>query len=144
MKTQLLKSIFQSVKCLVLISTILLSSYSYASEPKEIDWEDLIPWTAMFNPSEVKFNKKLDDKEVKIPGYILPLDIIGRDINTFLLVPYIGACIHVPAPLLIRLFMLKLKNHGKDLLGGNLCTLQVRLKSKTITLRNLQLLDMNL
>ena len=28
MKTQLLKSIFQSVKCLVLISTILLSSYS--------------------------------------------------------------------------------------------------------------------
>ena len=52
----------------------------------------------MFNPSEVKFNKKLDDKEVRIPGYILPLDIIGRDINTFLLVPYIGACIHVPAP----------------------------------------------
>ena len=93
MKTQPLKSIFLSIKCIVLISAILLSSFSYASEPKEIDWEDLIPWTAMFNPSEVKFNKKLDDKEVRIPGYILPLDIIGRDINTFLLVPYIGACI---------------------------------------------------
>jgi len=98
MKTQLSKSISLSIKCLVLTSTILLSSFSYASEPKEIDWEDLIPWTAMFNPSEVKFNKKLDDKEVRIPGYILPLDIIGREINTFLLVPYIGACIHVPAP----------------------------------------------
>ena len=98
MKTQPLKSIFLSIKCIVLISAILLSSFSYASEPKEIDWEDLIPWTSMFNPSEVKFNKKLDDKEVRIPGYILPLDIIGRDINTFLLVPYIGACIHVPAP----------------------------------------------
>ena len=98
MKTQLSKSIFISIKCLVLTLTILLSSFSYASEPKEIDWEDLIPWTAMFNPSEVKFNKKLNDKEVRIPGYILPLDIIGREINTFLLVPYIGACIHVPAP----------------------------------------------
>ena len=64
MKTKLSKSIFLSIKCLVLTSIILLSSFSYASEPKEIDWEDLIPWTAMFNPSEVKFNKKLDDKEV--------------------------------------------------------------------------------
>ena len=70
MKTQPLKSIFLSIKCIVLISAILLSSFSYASEPKEIDWEDLIPWTSMFNPSEVKFNKKLDDKEVRIPGYI--------------------------------------------------------------------------
>ena len=50
------------------------------------------------NRTKVKFNKNLEDKEVKIPGYVLPLDMYGRGINTFLLVPYIGACIHVPPP----------------------------------------------
>lgn len=41
----------------------------------------------------------LDNKEVKLPGYIVPLDM--RDdgaITEFLLVPYFGACVHVPPP----------------------------------------------
>ena len=82
---------------LILISTISLTSSSNAT-PKEISWDDLIPWTAVFDPSEVKFNEKLNNKEVKIPGYIIPLEYEGQDIKTFLLVPYIGACIHVPPP----------------------------------------------
>ena len=80
---------------LIIFIFIPLSAYS---APKEIDWDDLIPWTSVFSPGEVKFNKNLEDKEVKIPGYVLPLDVYGRGINTFLLVPYIGACIHVPPP----------------------------------------------
>ena len=80
---------------LIIFIFIPLSAYS---APKEIDWDDLIPWTSVFSPGEVKFNKNLEDKEVKIPGYVLPLDMYGRGINTFLLVPYIGACIHVPPP----------------------------------------------
>ena len=80
---------------LIIFTFIPLSAYS---APKEIDWNDLIPWTSVFSPGEVKFNKNLEDKEVKIPGYVLPLDMYGRGINTFLLVPYIGACIHVPPP----------------------------------------------
>ena len=85
----------RKLKLLILLVTLL--STAAHSAPKEIDWNDLIPWTAVFSPGEVKFNKSLEDKEVKIPGYVLPLDLIGRDITTFLLVPYIGACIHVPA-----------------------------------------------
>ena len=85
-------------KLKLLILLISLISTAAHSAPKEIDWDDLIPWTAVFSPGEVKFNKSLVDKEVKIPGYVLPLDMLGRDINSFLLVPYIGACIHVPPP----------------------------------------------
>ncbi|WXL26519.1 DUF3299 domain-containing protein [Ectopseudomonas mendocina] len=41
----------------------------------------------------------LDGQEVKLPGYIVPLDVTeeGR-VTEFLLVPYFGACIHVPPP----------------------------------------------
>ncbi len=41
----------------------------------------------------------LDGQAVKLPGYIVPLDITdeGRVVE-FLLVPYYGACIHVPPP----------------------------------------------
>ena len=85
-------------KLKLLILVISLMSTAAHPAPKEIDWNDLIPWTAVFSPGEVKFNKSLVDKEVKIPGYVLPLDMFGRDINSFLLVPYIGACIHVPPP----------------------------------------------
>ena len=85
-------------KLKLLILLISLMSTAAHSAPKEIDWDDLIPWTAIFSPGEVKFNQSLVDKEVKIPGYVLPLDMFGRDINSFLLVPYIGACIHVPPP----------------------------------------------
>ena len=82
---------------LILISIISITTPS-AANPIEIGWDDLIPWTAVLNPSEVKFNEKLNNKEVKIPGYIIPLEYEGLDIKTFLLVPYIGACIHVPPP----------------------------------------------
>lgn len=41
----------------------------------------------------------LDGQAVKLPGYIVPLDVTdeGR-VTEFLLVPYFGACIHVPPP----------------------------------------------
>jgi uncharacterized protein len=44
-------------------------------------------------------NKQLDGASVKIPGFIVPLDI-GKDglVSEFFLVPYFGACIHVPPP----------------------------------------------
>lgn len=42
---------------------------------------------------------ELNGQQVKLPGYIVPLDVTdeGRVIE-FLLVPYFGACIHVPPP----------------------------------------------
>lgn len=42
--------------------------------------------------------KELDGKLVKLPGFILPLDFESTAVSEFLLVPYVGACIHVPPP----------------------------------------------
>jgi hypothetical protein len=35
---------------------------------------------------------------VRLPGYMLPLEFDGTAVKTFILVPYVGACIHVPPP----------------------------------------------
>lgn len=43
-------------------------------------------------------NDKLDNKWIKLPGFIAPLDIKDGKVTRFLLVPYFGACIHVPPP----------------------------------------------
>ncbi len=40
----------------------------------------------------------LDGQNVRIPGYLLPLDASGGKVTEFLLVPYVGACIHAPPP----------------------------------------------
>jgi hypothetical protein len=31
-----------------------------------------------------------------MPGYPLPLELSGKEVTEFLLVPYVGACIHPP------------------------------------------------
>ncbi len=38
------------------------------------------------------------DQQVMIDGYVLPLTTEGRNVTSFLLVPWVGACIHTPAP----------------------------------------------
>ena len=40
----------------------------------------------------------LDGKPIRMPGYLLPLNFSPDGQNEFLLVPYLGACIHVPPP----------------------------------------------
>ena len=89
--------------------------------PREIDWDELLPKDARARFSggppppthdtlgegglaaqqvmDFSVNKDLDGAEIKIPGFIVPLDI-GKDglVSEFFLVPYFGACIHVPPP----------------------------------------------
>ncbi|MEK9722613.1 MAG: DUF3299 domain-containing protein, partial [Rhodospirillaceae bacterium] len=40
----------------------------------------------------------LNGQVVQMPGYALPLEFTEKAINKFLLVPYVGACIHSPPP----------------------------------------------
>lgn len=78
----------------------------------ELYWEDLIPEgyvpsndvpvidhtnpMAQSSPN-APVRKDLDGKTVRIPGFVVPLE--GDDtITEFLLVPFFGACIHVPPP----------------------------------------------
>lgn len=45
-------------------------------------------------------NPAMNGKKVKIPGFISPLEVDDKKgmVKDFLLVPYFGACIHVPPP----------------------------------------------
>ena len=43
-------------------------------------------------------NKTLDKTEVSISGYLLPLNYVDEKTTEFLLVPWVGACIHTPPP----------------------------------------------
>lgn len=93
---------------------------------KETTWEALVPagWDPMrelagldFNtlgdsdPRAIKALEKLrkewdnapvvaalNGNRIRIPGFVVPLDVQKRRVTEFLLVPYYGACIHTPPP----------------------------------------------
>lgn len=35
---------------------------------------------------------------VRLPGFIVPIDYSGTGVTAFILVPFVGACVHVPPP----------------------------------------------
>lgn len=41
---------------------------------------------------------ELHGQQVKLPGFVVPLEGDGVELSEFFLVPYYGACIHVPPP----------------------------------------------
>ncbi|WP_242671328.1 DUF3299 domain-containing protein [Hylemonella gracilis] len=43
-------------------------------------------------------NARMDEVAVRLSGYAVPLEKNAEGITEFLLVPYFGACIHVPPP----------------------------------------------
>ena len=49
-----------------------------------------------FNNAPV--NELLNGEMIRLPGFVAPLDYADEFITEFLLVPYFGACIHVPPP----------------------------------------------
>ena len=53
---------------------------------------------------------QLDGKEVRLPGYALPLEHKGTAVKEMLLVPYLGACIHTPPPPPNQMVFVRLEN----------------------------------
>tara|TARA_B100001094_G_scaffold182464_1_gene176868 strand:- start:283 stop:786 length:504 start_codon:yes stop_codon:yes gene_type:complete len=109
-----------SRRTLIKISTaiIALPRVVSAAAPREITWDDLIPpgvpyseiiaegeldeendyWRPIFDENSTKLNPALADAYIKMPGFIIPIDISADGVTSFILVPYVGACIHVPPP----------------------------------------------
>lgn len=91
---------------------------AFASAPREITWDDLIPpglpypeiigegemdfindtWNPIFDENATKLNETLNGAYIRMPGFIIPLEIGAEGVTDFVLVPYVGACIHTPPP----------------------------------------------
>lgn len=59
---------------------------------------DIKRLVAKYQEIQTSVVEALNGQQIRIPGYFLPLEISGTKVTEFLLVPYIGACIHVPPP----------------------------------------------
>lgn len=94
--------------------------------PRTLTWEELVPkdWDPMAlfrdkptaliregSSAERELMKEMREvwdkaptredlkgQRVRLPGYVVPLDLVGDKLQDFLLVPYFGACIHTPPP----------------------------------------------
>ena len=94
--------------CLMLVAGVV-----NASEVKEVYWEDLVPpdFNELAPQQATDHNNKMaqlqpdapvvdiyNGERVKVPGFIVPLEGTAELTTEFLLVPFFGACIHVPPP----------------------------------------------
>ncbi|WP_115461691.1 DUF3299 domain-containing protein [Winogradskyella aurantiaca] len=57
-----------------------------------------------------ELNTKLNNANIEISGYLLPLNFEQGKANEFLLVPWVGACIHTPAPPKNQIIFVKTKD----------------------------------
>ena len=58
--------------------------------------DETAPWQADTDVTAVRAD--LDGARVRLPGYMTPLSFDEAEVSRFLLVPYVGACVHVPPP----------------------------------------------
>lgn len=63
---------------------------------EEARWMSAAPQTKNALPPAVV--ETFNGRRVQIGGYVVPLDFDATSVKEFLLVPFVGACIHVPPP----------------------------------------------
>jgi hypothetical protein len=100
------------------LASAALPRAALAKPPTKITWDDLIPpgvpyseivaagemdetndiWQPIFDENATKLNPVLDGAYIKMPGYIIPIDQSTDGVTSFVLVPYVGACLHTPPP----------------------------------------------
>lgn len=68
-----------------------------ADEPVTLDWKTMAALNYRTGEMPPAL-KKLNGVKVRVPGFMVPLEDTETRVTEFLLVPYFGACIHVPPP----------------------------------------------
>ena len=96
-----------------MLVSAFIATAAQAARPIEVFWEDLEPPGFSALPPEPVSDhqntmaqaqpnapvvKKYDGKLVKVPGFVVPLEGTDDLTTEFLLVPFFGACVHVPPP----------------------------------------------
>jgi len=104
------------MRTLTLVLGMLLVS-PLAAEMREIEWLDLMPQSEAESwlndqgginhsgtgPAETFQSyatvPELDGQQIRLPGFVVPVETTSDGkLKEFFLVPYFGACIHVPPP----------------------------------------------
>lgn len=119
---------------MLLSGSLVAPKTAFAATPREIMWDDLIPpglpyaeiigegeldevndtWNPIYDANATKLNDALDGAYIRMPGFIIPLDISARGVTEFMLVPYVGACIHTPPPPANQLVMVNAQTPWPD------------------------------
>lgn len=105
------------IKPLTIFLFGIICSNAIAEQPQKIKWPDMIPrktTSALSEPGpdgssnqedpwdQLDFKQpvaELNGRYVRIAGFVVPLESDeGGLLTEFMLVPYYGACIHVPPP----------------------------------------------
>ena len=74
-----------------------VSDFDGSPEDLELHLEDMELMRSMQQEGG-RLNAGLDGEKVRIAGYITPLAFDDENVDEFLFVPFLGACIHVPPP----------------------------------------------
>ncbi|MEE2024638.1 MULTISPECIES: DUF3299 domain-containing protein [Alkalimonas] len=71
------------------------------SQPSPFDDASDDPYASLWQQvlSSAKVREEFNNQRVRLPGFIVPLEFDqNQNVTSFFLVPYFGACIHVPPP----------------------------------------------
>jgi hypothetical protein len=102
------------------VAMLTLQAAARADDPViDIGWSDLVPDTDGISQETLRglgltthdemsapadqppsngVTMAYDQKTVRLSGFVVPIGYSGIGVSAFILVPYVGACIHVPPP----------------------------------------------
>lgn len=86
-------------------------------EPTEVGWR-LLAKLNYRTGEKTEELAALDGKLVKVPGFTVPLEDFASSATEFLLVPYVGACIHTPPPPPNQLVYIKMDEGKRAKMDG--------------------------
>jgi|HubBroStandDraft_5_1064220.scaffolds.fasta_scaffold06935_3 hypothetical protein len=102
-----------AIRSFVWVAFLLAAITVYGAEqaPQTVGWSTLKLLTSS-TPANSPV-RQLEGKRVSIPGFMVPLEDDAQEVTEFLLVPYAGACIHVPPPPPNQMVYVQLMHGGK-------------------------------
>jgi uncharacterized protein len=104
-----LRTVMASLASNVILGTLLLHA---ADAPVTVNWQTLKTLTSAA-PTKPTPALALQNKQVSIPGFMVPLEDDENEVTEFLLVPYAGACIHTPPPPPNQMIYVKMGHNSK-------------------------------
>ena len=90
----------------------LYAAMRTADDPPEVMWGVLAGLDLSSGEASAELAPFIG-KEVKVPGFMVPLEDFAEKATEFLLVPYVGACVHTPPPPPNQLVYVEMANGEK-------------------------------